>query len=381
MPGISVNPSFIRNIVIKTIVLLGLCNLAYGVLQPIDILGRISAYNVIFPGRLRFPFGERPDLSYNLTINSLEAMFSAHEIDGSPKQKNEYRVLLIGDSSVWGYLLPPQDTLSGIINRSEVSLADGRIIQSFNLGYPTLSLTKDLLIMQQATRYEPDLIIWLVTLESFLRSKQLDSPLLKNNPQKIVELVQELDLQVEMPPFWYNIPPWWQRTIFSQRRELADLFRLQLYGVLWAATGIDQAFPAEYELPSNDLDNTIEYGAMLPPVLDLQLVAFDLLQSGQRLAGEIPLFIVNEPIFRGTGANREIRYNFFYPRWAYDQYRMQMERLSQVSGWHYLDAWELVDPSEFTNSAIHISPAGSQQLAKAIVAKIILLEGSTSSTR
>jgi hypothetical protein len=31
-----------------------------------------------------------------------------------------------------------------------------------------------------------------------------------------------------------------------------------------------------------------------------------------------------------------------------------------------LDEWDLVPPSEFTNSAIHMSPQGTQQLASQI---------------
>jgi hypothetical protein len=113
---------------------------------------------------------------------------------------------------------------------------------------------------------------------------------------------------------------------------------------------------------------------MLPPVLDLRFVAFDLLAAGQRLAGESPLLIVNEPIFRSTGRNSDLHYNFFYPRWAYDQYRQNMLRLSEEADWFYLDAWNLIDPSDFTNSAIHYNPTGSKKLAKAILDAILSIE-------
>jgi len=47
----------------------------------------------------------------------------------------------------------------------------GKQARVYNLGYPTMSLTKDLLILSRALHYQPDLIIWLVTLESFPASK------------------------------------------------------------------------------------------------------------------------------------------------------------------------------------------------------------------
>ena len=43
-------------------------------------------------------------------------------------------------------------------------------------------------------------------------------------------------------------------TIFSRRRELADWARLQLYGIPWAATGIDQDYPAHYPAAEIDLE-------------------------------------------------------------------------------------------------------------------------------
>ncbi len=59
-----------------------------------------------------------------------------------------------------------------------------------------------------------------------------------------------------------------------------------------------------------------------------------------------------------SGKNSDLRYNFFYPRWAYDQYRALLGEQAQAAGWHYLDLWNLVPETEFTNSAIHLTPAG-----------------------
>jgi hypothetical protein len=39
---------------------------------------------------------------------------------------------------------------------------------------------------------------------------------------------------------------------------------------------------------------------------------------------------------------------------------------SQENEWHYLDMWDFIAPSEFTNSAIHITPLGTQQFAQKI---------------
>ena len=165
-------------------------------------LGRLSAYNVLFPGRVRLPYGERPDLAYNLSLYNLDAMFASHEIAGGSKPADEYRVVLIGDSSAWGFLQHPEDTLSAQLNARGLATPSGKRVRVYNLGYPTLSLTKDLLMLSRAVHYQPDLIIWLVTLESFPASQQLASPIVQHNPQAVRELIAagslELDRRIGM---------------------------------------------------------------------------------------------------------------------------------------------------------------------------------------
>ncbi len=59
----------------------------------------------------------------------------------------------------------------------------------------------------------------------------------------------------------------------------------------------------------------------------------------------------------------DLRYNFLYPRWAYDQWREMMSARAEAGGWNYLDLWNIVPANEFTNSAIHLTPAGESILA------------------
>ncbi len=160
-----------------------IANLVFAVWYPLAGLGRVSAYNRLFPGRERLPYGDNPDKAYNLSTYNLEAMFASHELNAGPKPADEYRVLVIGDLSTWGFLLTNQQTLTGALNQSQLKTPDGRDIRFYNLGYPVMSVMKDLLILSAAARYEPDLILWPLTLESLPYDKQLYPPLLQNNPQ------------------------------------------------------------------------------------------------------------------------------------------------------------------------------------------------------
>lgn len=357
----------IINIITKGLILFILINILFAVGQPKT--GTISAYNSIFPGRERLPFGENSAQAYNLSLFDLDAMFASHVINGDEKQDNEFRVVLIGDSSVWGTLLKPEETLAGQLNATNIS-ACGKNVHAYNIGYPTISLTKDVLLLAYGMKYQPDLIIWLTTLEAFPIEKQLTSPIVANNQETLNSLQIKYGLKYDPYDPAFVQKNAWGKTIVGEQRALADFFRLQIYGVMWAATGIDQTYPADYAPAQTDLEADEKFHEMEPPTLDTNLLAVNTLENGIQIAGDTPMLIVNEPMLISNGQNSDIRYNFFYPRWAYDQYRDMMAKLSKKNKWSYVDLWDVVPASEFTNSAIHLTPTGEGRLAEKLTTAI-----------
>jgi hypothetical protein len=365
---VPVSLGFIIRIAGKALVLFVVFNLVFAWLTPLPALGKASIYNWLVPGRHRLPFGENSAEAYNLSLFQLDAMFASHEI-AVPKADNEYRVILIGDSSVWGVLLQTDETLAAYLNAQQVTAADGRQVRVYNMGYPTLSVTKDLLVLSRVMEYEPDLIVWLFTLEALPNNKQLASPIVQRNAAELRQLIRDYDLNLDPDDPDLHDPDFLEQTIVGQRRALADVIRLNMYGVMWAATGIDQYYPETYELRENDFEPDDSFYDLQPPLAEQDL-AFDVLKAGIEIADDVPVLMVNEPIFIASGQNSDIRYNFYYPRWAYDQYRSLMIQMALREGWSYLDAWEAIPSSEFTNSAIHLTPTGSQALAELIAPEI-----------
>jgi hypothetical protein len=353
------NARFLRNVLLKALVFFVLFNLLWAALNPQE-LGKTSLYNILFIGRERLPFGENPAESYNLSLYNLDAMLASHRLNAGPKPADEFRVIVIGDSSVWGTLLRPAETLAGVLDAQGLTTADGRNVRVYNLGYPTLSLTKDLMILDALKPYQPDLILWLVTLESFRESEQLLSPIVANNLDRVQRLVTYYDVPLNLPD---GKTTFWQRTLIGQRRALADLIRLQAYGVMWSATGVDQLYPADYTPAARDLKADETDPGFVPPTLRVEDARLDLVDSGIHIAGGIPVWVINEPILISKGLNSNIRYNFYYPRWAYDQYRELLANQSAIRGWTYFDYWDLVPQEEFTNSAIHLTPVGETLLS------------------
>jgi len=351
-------------LLIKTTILFLLFNFAFIPFSNLP-LGKLSLYNHIFPGRERFPFGETSE-SYNLSLFNLDAMFASHVLAGMQKTPNEYRVLLIGDSSVWGTLLTPEQTLAGQLNSSNIT-ACNKNLRAYNLGYPTISLTKDLMILDQAKQYQPDMVVVLTTLESMPREKQFASPLVANNAERVRDLIFKYELNASPnDPALIKLSKL-DQTIVSRRRAVADLIRLQMDGALWSSTGIDQVYPKDYERAQTDLDNKVEYHGVTSSLRDT--LAIDVLDSIMS-AAPVPTLLVNEPMLISDGVNSDVRYNFFYPRWAYDEYRQTLKTLAETQNWNYLDLWDLVPQNEFTNSAIHMTPSGENLLSISIAEAI-----------
>ena len=359
---------FLRNVVVKGLLLFFVFNLLWAACNG-NRINQLSLYNRLLRGRERFPYGENPAQSYNLSLSDLDAMFASHVLAGAPKSSNEFRVIVIGDSSIWGTLLRPEETLPGILNARHLTAPDGRSMEFYNLGYPTMSLVKDLMVLDQAMQYAPDLILWAVTLESFPRENQLISPIVAQNPVRVNALIDRYDL--ELTPLEESAG-FWQRTIVAQRRPLADWLRLQFYGVMWSATGVDQTYPTDYTPALRDLEPNANYQDWVPPEIPAGGLAMDVLSAGMKIAGEVPILLVNEPILVSDGENSDIRYNYYYPRWVYDQYRQNLEGTCEREGWTCLDLWDAVPQEFFTNSAIHRNPEGELRFATSLIESGVL---------
>jgi hypothetical protein len=114
---------------------------------------------------------------------------------------------------------------------------------------------------------------------------------------------------------------------------------------------------------AQDVSDNLEY-RRLPPGSDLHAIMLvDALAAGHEIAGGIPILLVNEPIFAAAVLNSDVRYNDFYPRWVYDQYRDVIAAEAVQHDWIYLDLWNFIPPEKFTDTALHLNAEGERLLA------------------
>lgn len=348
------------HVLIKAICLFVLVNFLYALVQPQG--SEISGYNVLFPGRTRLPFGIVGD-PYTVTVDDVDAMFTSHLI-AAPRAQNEYRVALIGDSSVWGEGLGAQEVISEQWNRMNIICGD-KTVHAYNLGYPHPSVVKDLVILEKALEYKPDLIVWFVTLNTLL--SQRVNPFLVANRQRTVNVLNAYDISFKQGKnLAESETNFFEKTLIGQRSNLARRIRLQMLGVIWTATGADTNTLAEDDSPDFDIGDDLRYRGMEPSEDIKHLLLLSAVSAGYDIADSIPILVVNEPIYIAPGANTMVRYNDAYPPWAYDQYREAIAAQSRSSEWDYLDLWNAIPPNYFLDASLHLGAEGERLLIEKI---------------
>lgn len=349
-------------VVVKAAALFILMNLLWVVLNPLPMFAHASVYGWLVPYRERLPYGENTDAN-NLSTDSLEAMFATHLLN-RPKAADEYRVIVLGDSATWGILLDNPQTTTGNLNALGLLTSDNKRMMFYNVAHPIMSLTKDLLLLDIAKGYAPDMVVWINSLESFNQAEQLDPPLVKNNAEQVRALIRTYGLASNTDDARLTTPALFDQTLVGQRRLLADWLRLQFYGLAWSATRVDQVY-GTFTPRSNDYDADTTWKGIAPTDDLPPQLAFDTIRAAHTLL-DVPIVLVNEPIYIGDGANSDLRYNVWYPRAIYDDFRALYTQQAQANDWVLLDVWNAIQSREFTDSPVHLTPTGSREFAEFI---------------
>lgn len=346
----------------KALLLFIIINIGFAVVDP--AVHKLSAYNTLFAGRVRFPFGGDIGI-YDVMVDDLDVMVASHEIS-APKAKDEFRVVIIGDSSVWGEGAAALETISVQWNKPGY-LCGNKKMKFYNLAYPHPSVVKDLIILDEAMEHEPDAIVWFMTLNT-LTQRRL-SPFVKANPSSAVEIMDEYAIpynpkEIESSS---DLVAFYEKTLLGRRSESARMLKLQALGLLWTVTGADTttSISQPVDLPE-DVTKDRDYKVFTNEAELAEGMTLDSLMIGHEIANPFPILLVNEPMFIATGLNSSIRYNDGYPRWAYDYYRSAMTSESQKNQWHYLDLWDSIPNEYFFDTVLHISPEGQRLMIQKI---------------
>lgn len=314
--------------------------------------------------RDRLPFITAPKAEDRaLDVGILDTMFASHVIS-QPKGEKEYRVIILGDSFIWGDPLPTNSTLAAQINRLKLT-CDNKKITAYNLGYPLPSAIKDMMVLEKAMQYQPDLVIWGVTMYTLTTRMVEEHPLLETESARLAALNSDYHFLEQMDAADSSYEQW-QAVNFNLSRTL----RYQSYGLIQIATGRDQ-IQQETQSADVNLSSDVQYVDISPTLLFKQEISTDLVNIFREIAKDKPVLIINEPILIVKDKpHSDLRYNSFYPRWAYDQYRGYMNEAANQYEWMYLDLWDSFPVESFANSPLHLNREGVKIFANLITPAI-----------
>ncbi|HEX8991782.1 MAG TPA: hypothetical protein VF784_08890 [Anaerolineales bacterium] len=337
--------------------------LEYAVVWLFPGFGPNNVYALLNMKRERLPLSTSSPIDDAQDLGNLDAMLASHVVS-NPKASNEFRVFVLGDSATWGLQLAENQTLPGQLDA--LGLACGnKVVRVYNLSFPRSSATKDLMILDKALRFQPDLILWLVTWYTLMPKTRVDHWLVTQNPDEFYKLASRFDFLPRGAT-----PPTLLDTALERNRALFHETRFQLYSLIQLATALDQ-IPGPPEVLPASLSKDLTFEGLKPPTLNRSQVSLDQVQDFYTLAGQIPVVLINEPTLEMTGVpNSDIRYSDYYPRWVYDQYRNYLGEDSAQHGWNYLDLWNMFRASYYTDTPLHLSPEGQHLLAETLAPSI-----------
>ena len=324
----------------------------------------LNLRSVTWIQRDRFPISTNPPFDAPLDIGNLDVMFSSHIVT-RPKDPGELRVLVLGDSAVWGIDLTSAQTLTAQLNDLNLRCA-GKNIKIYNLSFPESSASKDLMILDKAMPYQPDLVIWLVTWNTLKPKARKTAWLLDQNLDEFYKLGKRF----KFLPRSDSSPTVLDR-LLVQNRDIFRTLRFELYSTSVLSGGQEQyqvTVPNVYEGLSQD----VSFEGIDPPTLPADQVSIDQVKDFYQLAGTTRVLVVNQPMLILTDVpNSDLNYNGYYPRWIYDQYRNILQQAAEQNGWNYLDLWNLLSANYFSSSPLHLTPEGEYMLAKALAPAIV----------
>lgn len=356
----------IASLLLRTALFFFAANVAFAAADPMPQLARLSLYNSVFPGRDRLPFQGREGV-FSPTVYELDAMFASHRI-AVPPAADEFRVVLVGDSTVRGVRLATADTYAGRLNAARLRAPDGRRMRFYNLGNVGQRLLRDALMIEKSLQFKPDLILWFVSIQSFNDELLLNHDLVSSNLPTIARFADRHALHID--GLTWARETWFDRTIIGRRVRLKQLFALQIHGIMWSISRVETN-PNAPPPPQPDLrKGPLRWAGHLPPHLPDRALRFDVMNAVLAEAGRVPIIIINEPIRIDSNPDYKDWYNQAYPRWAYDEYRRRLTHFAAEHSALLVDLWDQVPNNELAD-LVHPRASGARRVGERIAQELI----------
>lgn len=302
-----------------------------------------------------------------------------------PKAPGEIRILMLGNSAVFGGLLPPQNSSAyHLQNFLEESPLTGRA-RVYNLAANGAYAQDDFLVLHEALKYQPDVVFWGVTLRDFhLPDRITKGPVAGFNVDYLMGLGPWYEEHGYGPLFKslqnkFNIKKHWN--IYLDQR-VSRYWYLYRYRETLREIAIDQALsllPAKlsWDVSNYYIGNQREFISIPPkrwykkkdyPFPNPTFAYFGAMRDLAKENGAT-LVIFNMPT---------IFHDLAYPQgWMAKFYDYLQEEMPKA-GVDYLDLSALLaeGPEDF-HDYLHLTKQGNRKVAGALGEKVLLLYSSS----
>jgi hypothetical protein len=357
----------------KAVVLLLILNFVCLTLNfnPIAALIRLNTWWLVGHGRARLVY---PSDFQNGQL-PVEALVGAHALAYSPKAADEFRVVVLGESGIAGWGLSDYDTFTAQLTVRNIKIGDKRVV-AYNLAYPSPNVARDVLILDEAMKYQPDLVIWFLTpaaLDDAPSAIGTNSVLFDLNRARLQRLTDTFGLQE-----WFNAhidpEPAWRRWIAIHDQDTLPVW---LNTLLYPFTAPDLGL-SNRRLGMEPIPAVARYTLGRAGFDPMPNQTWQFLDMGRSLAKRngARLLLVNEPMLIGRGANSDRNYNLEYERAFYDTYHQKLTEYVTEKGFLFADLWNVMPAGTFTDTPLHAIAAGYMVLVDKIEPELLKVEAS-----
>lgn len=361
-------PVFLRVIAkaLFLVIVLNFALLASG-WNPIRSLVTVNTWGLTGEGRARLAY---PSDFQNGQL-PLESLLAAHQLAYTQKAEDEYRVLLLGESGVAGWGVRDEDTLADQLTAMDIQI-DGKKLTAYNLAYPQPSVARDLLILDAAMIYQPDLVIWFLTPSSLdntpdiVGSNRVFFDLNRARFEALIDYYNPLlgEWYAGHGPQLLTPEPTWQKYVAIRDQEL---FPIWLNTLFYPFIEPDLAV-SDRRIGIEPIPEEARYTDDHPGFETMPNETWQFLRTGCRraLEGGAQMLVVNEPMVIGSGPNSDVNYNIQYERALYDRYHEALGEFIAECRIGYADLWDVIPAERFTDTPLHADAEGFAIFATAL---------------
>lgn len=293
-----------------------------------------------------------------------------------PAADGEWRVVAVGNSTVLGFPNPADQTVWGVLNR-RFEDADPPA-HFFNLGFAFTYQLKEVLILREVMKYEPDLVVYGITFDDMRPVVPAMYPptveFMRANKAELIALAAEEPPGVGEPLARYRehlkkaAPAW-----YLELRELGTFARILLQEGAralrrWPVFGGDGS--VEWDEPhiaarkDYDCEEIVKgYELWFSGWRDWNVLAY--LEWLQQRFG-VPIVVVNWPV---AFEPRGICHNARYTTEGLEEHRAWLREQSAAHGLEFVDLHGLLPTREFVDS-LHPTARGQAIVAEALEPKL-----------